>query len=115
MAPTKRKRKHRGTAAGTVEARGRTGRPPTSSEIKKTAAERRQERMERAPTWRGAANRAAIAALVFFAIAMLALGQPPAVAAALAMFAFLLYIPSGYYIDKVIYDRRQRQKQQKQR
>ncbi len=95
MAPTKRKRKHRGTAAGTVEARGRTGRPPTSSEIKKTTAQRRQERMDRPPTWRGAANRAAIAALVFFAIAMLALGQSPATAAALAMFAFLMYIPSG--------------------
>ena len=111
MAQAKRKRKHRGTAAGTVEARGRTGRPPTSSEIKKTAAQRRQERLERPPTWRGAANRAAIAALVFFVIAMLALSQPPSGAAALALFAFLIYIPSGYYIDKFIYDRRQRQKQ----
>ena len=110
MAQTKRKRKHRGTAAGTVEARGRTGRAPKPSEIKQTAAQRRQERLDRPPTWRGAANRAAIAAVVFFAIAMLVLGQPPAGAAALAMFAFLIYIPSGYYIDKFIYERRQRQK-----
>jgi hypothetical protein len=110
MAQTKRKRKHRGTAAGTVEARGRTGRAPKPSEIKQTAAQRRQERLDRPPTWRGAANRAAIAAVVFFAIAMLVLGQAPAGAAALAMFAFLIYIPSGYYIDKFIYERRQRQK-----
>ena len=34
-------------SAGTVEARGRTGRPPTSSEIKKTAAQRRQDRLDR--------------------------------------------------------------------
>ena len=51
MAQTKRKRKHRGTAAGTIEARGRTGRPPTASEVKKTAAQRRQERMDKPPTW----------------------------------------------------------------
>ena len=111
MAQTKRKRKHRGTAAGTVEARGRTGRAPNASEVKKTAAARRQERLDRPPTWRGAANRAAIAAAVFFVIALLALGQPPGGAAALAMFAFLIYIPSGFYIDKLIYERRQRQKQ----
>ena len=110
MAQTKRKRKHRGTAAGTIEARGRTGRAPKSSEIKQTAAQRRQERMDRPPTWRGAANRAAIAAVVFFIIAMLLLGQPPAGAAALAMFAFLMYVPSGYYMDKFLYERRQKQK-----
>jgi membrane associated rhomboid family serine protease len=116
MAQTKRKRKHRGTPAGTIEARGRTGRPPTASEVRKTAAQRRQERIDQPPTWRGAAIRAAIAALVFFAIAMVALGQPPAAAAALALFAFAMYVPSGYYLDKFIYQRRQKQKQrQRQR
>jgi hypothetical protein len=111
MAQTKRKRKHRGTAAGTIEARGRTGRPPAAGEVRKTAAARRQERLDRPPTWRGAVNRAAIAALVFFAIAMLLLGQPPGGAAALAVFAFVMYVPSGYYLDKFIYNRRQKQKQ----
>ena len=111
MAPTKRKRKHRGTPAGTIEARGRTGRPPSSSEVRKTAAARRQERIERPPTWRGAVNRAAIAAVVFAVIAAFALGQPPAGAALLALFAFTLYVPSGYYMDKFIYERRQKQKQ----
>ena len=111
MAQTKRKRKHRGTAAGTVEARGRTGRPPTASEVKQTAAQRRQERLDRPPTWRGAVNRAAIAAVVFFVIALLLLGQPPGGAAALAVFAFAMYVPSGYYLDKFIYNRRQKQKQ----
>ena len=111
MAQTKRKRKHRGTAAGTIEARGRTGRAPKPSEIKQTAAQRRQERMDNPPTWRGAANRAGIAAAVFFVIAMVLLGQPPGGAAALALFAFALYVPSGYYLDKFLYDRRQKQKQ----
>lgn len=111
MAQTKRKRKHRGTAAGTIEARGRTGRAPKSSEIKQSAAQRRQERLDRPPTWRGAASRAAIAAAVFFVIAMLVLDQPPGGALALALFAFALYVPSGYYVDKFLYERRQRQTQ----
>ncbi|HYH58517.1 MAG TPA: hypothetical protein VD790_04805 [Thermoleophilaceae bacterium] len=111
MAQTKRKRKHRGTAAGTVEARGRTGRPPTASEVKKTAAQRRQERMVKPPTWRGAINRAAIAALIFAVVAALLLGQQPAAAVVLALFAFALYVPSGYYMDKLLYERRQKQSQ----
>ena len=111
MAQTKRKRKHRGTPAGTIEARGRTGRPPTAGEVRETAAQRRQERIDKPPTRQGAVNRAGIAALVFFAIAMLLLDQPVGGAAALALFAFAIYVPSGYYLDKFIYDRRQKQKQ----
>lgn len=108
---TKRKRKHRGTPAGTIEARGRTGRPPTTGEVRKTAAARRQERLDRPPTWRGAVNRAAIAAVVFAVIAMFALSQPPAAAVILALMAFAIYVPSGYWMDKFIYERRKRQKQ----
>ena len=111
MAQAKRKRKHRGTAAGTIEARGRTGRAPTASEVRKTSAQRRQERMDMPPTWRGAINRAGIAALIFAVVAALLLGQPVAAAIALALFAFLLYVPSGYFMDKWLYERRQRQKQ----
>jgi anti-sigma-K factor RskA len=110
MSQTKRKRKHRGTPAGTIQARGRTGRRPTSSEVEKTPAQRRQERMDRPPTWRAAVNRAAIAAVVFGVIATLALRQPPAGAAALAVLAFAMYVPSGYYIDKTIHERRKRRR-----
>ena len=43
MAQTKRKRrsKHRGTAAGTIDARGRTGRPPSADEQKQLRVTRR--------------------------------------------------------------------------
>jgi ABC-type multidrug transport system permease subunit len=68
--------------------------------------------MDRPPTWRGAANRAAIAALIFVVIAMVALGQPPLGAAVLGLLAFAMYVPSGYFIDKLIYERRQKQKSQ---
>jgi hypothetical protein len=111
MAQTKRKRKHRGTPAGTIEARGRTGRPPKTGEVKKAAAARRADRLDQPPTWRGAVNRAAIAAIVFAVIAGLVLGQPPASAAVLALLAFGMYVPAGYWMDKFIYERRQKQKQ----
>jgi len=111
MAQTKRKRKHRGTAAGTIEARGRTGRAPKPGEVKQSAAQRRQARLDQAPTWRGAINRAAIASLIFAVIAAVVLGQPIGGAIALAAFAFALYVPSGYYMDKWLYQRRQKQKQ----
>src|SRR4051794_18870896 len=60
VAQTKKRRqtKHRGNAAGMVEARGRTGRKPTDGERKLDAKaegrRRREERMNRPPTWSGA-------------------------------------------------------------
>ena len=79
MAQTKRKRKgkHRGTQAGTIEARGRTGRrPQTQVEAKKVSRDRRAARFDRPPTWRGALNRAAISAAVF-AVAVVVVFQRP--------------------------------------
>jgi hypothetical protein len=48
MAQTKRKRrsKHRGTAAGTIETRGRTSRPLTADERKKQARVEARERRQ---------------------------------------------------------------------
>jgi hypothetical protein len=117
LAQTKRKRrsKHRGTAAGTVEARGRTGRKPTSGEKKgsggrsnQTAAERRAERLNRPPSWRSAINRAAIAAAILVALSILAFKQPIGTSIGFAAFALILYIPMGYYLDRFLYNRRMR-------
>jgi Flp pilus assembly protein TadB len=112
MAQTKKKRrsKHRGNAAGVVEARGRTGRPPSAAERKlsdkELAAQRRRERMLREPTWKGAAQRAALAAIVFGALLVLAFKSPVVQAISLTAFVFLFYIPLGYYTDQFIYRRR---------
>jgi hypothetical protein len=115
MAQTRRKRrsKHRGTAAGTIETRGRTGRKPTSADNKKpksqqTAAERRAERLNRPPSWKSAINRAAIAAVILVALSILAFKQKPATSIAFAGFALLVYIPMGYYLDRFLYNRRMR-------
>jgi hypothetical protein len=70
MAQTKRKRrtKHRGNAAGSIEVRGRTGRKPTDDErktqAKQTAQQRREARLNKPPTWAGAAQRAVFATII---------------------------------------------------
>jgi hypothetical protein len=115
MAQTKKKRrsKHRGNAAGVVEARGRTGRPPSASERKlsqkELAAQARRDRMMREPSWNSAAKRAALAAIVFGALLVLAFGTEIVQAISLTAFVFLFYIPLGYYTDLFIYRRRVKQ------
>jgi hypothetical protein len=106
----RRTRKHRGTPAGTIERAGRTGRPQTREDAKKIARQRRSERLDKPPTWRGSVNRAAIAALVFGVLIVVAFGRPIQAGVALAAFMFLLYIPLGYGTDLAIYRFRQRRK-----
>jgi hypothetical protein len=110
QAKRKRTRKHRGTAAGTIERAGRTGRPRTREEAKKLSRERRQQRFDKPPTWKGAMQRAAIAAAVFGVLVIVLFRREIAVGLALAAFMFVLYIPLGYGTDLMIYRFRQRRK-----
>jgi hypothetical protein len=112
MAQTKRKRrrKHRGTPAGTIDRAGRTGRPQTREDAKQIARQRRQERFDTPPNWRSAINRAAIAAAVFGVLVILAFQRSIAQGVILAGFMFLLYIPLGYMTDTAVYRFRQRRK-----
>ena len=117
MAQTRKKRqtKHRGNAAGIVESRGRTGRKPTDAErapVSKMEERRRraEDRRNTPPTWRGAINRAGIAAIVFVVAVIAFFGQDPATALSVGLLAFAFYIPLGYYVDMAIYRRNQRKK-----
>jgi Flp pilus assembly protein TadB len=113
MAQTKRKRKgkHRGTQAGTIEARGRTGRrPQTQVEARKVARDRRTARFDRPPTWRSALNRAAISAAVFAVAVVVVFQRPVSAAVVLGVVMIALYLPMSYYTDRYLYKRRQRQK-----
>jgi hypothetical protein len=122
MAQTRRKRKHRGTPAGTVEARGRTSKPAGSGskpkakgsaarpQAKMTPAERRDLRLNTPPTWRGAVNRAGFAAAILVIFIGVVQGQW-ATAVIMGAFAMLLYVPLSYYTDRALYSRRQRKKQ----
>lgn len=117
MAQTKKKRrtKHRGTQAGTIEARGRTGRPTSRAQARQQAIQRSQgRRVDRAtapPTWRSAVIRAGIAAGVFFAVLIL-MKQPPVSAVFVSVVMFGLYVPMGFYTDRFLYQRRQRKEAQ---
>jgi hypothetical protein len=107
----RRRRKHRGTQAGTIDRSGRTGRTRTRQDAKEISRRRRAERLDQPPTWRSAVNRAAIAAAVFGVLVVVLFGQPASQGAVLAAFMFLLYIPLGYGTDTAIYRFRQRRKQ----
>ncbi|HEU4701558.1 MAG TPA: hypothetical protein VFS37_03675 [Conexibacter sp.] len=113
MAQTKKKRqtKHRGNAAGQVEARGRTGRRPTAGERKPTARELRAARLDQPPTWRGAFNRALIAAALFLILLVFFFrDQQLGPKLLIAVFMLAVYVPMGYYTDLWIYRRRQARK-----
>jgi hypothetical protein len=118
MAQTKRKRrtKHRGNAAGVVESRGRTGRKPTAAEKggkggdAARAKEKRLDRYDREPTWRGAFWRALVAAMFLVLVAGLVLGATAGQTVAYFTFALLAYTPVSYYTDRWLFRRRQRSK-----
>src|ERR1700737_858086 len=104
MAQTRRKRrtKHRGTAAGTITNRGRTGRPPTAEERKKQArTSAREQRLNKPPTWSSSLKRASLAAALMFAFLLITTKGSNRVASAVvfAIFALALYVPAGYYLE----------------
>jgi Flp pilus assembly protein TadB len=116
MAQTKRKRrsKHRGTAAGTISARGRTGRPPTADEKKakqKLSREAtREARLAAPPTWKSSVNRALLAAGFMFLFLLLSSKGNIVAAVVFAVIAFALYVPSGYYLERFLWQRRMKKK-----
>ncbi len=121
MAPTKKKRqtKHRGDATGRVTTRGRTGRKPTAGERKLSSREaaqaRRTARSDTPPTWRGALNRALIAAGVFLLLLVFFFRhQQLGPKLAIAVFMLAVYVPMGYYTDVYTYRRRQAKKLREQ-
>jgi hypothetical protein len=121
MAQTKKKRrrKHRGTQAGNIERAGRTGRPSgtrpaTKAQARDVARQRRQDRFDKEPTWRGSVNRAAFASVIL-AIFISVVQKDPKAGVVLGVVAMVFYIPMSYYTDRALWRRRQRQKQQRGR
>jgi Flp pilus assembly protein TadB len=121
MAQTKKKRrrKHRGTQAGTIERAGRTGKPtgtrtPTKSEQRYAARQQRANKFDTPPTWRGSLNRAAFASVILAAFVSI-VQKNVAAGVVLGIVAMIFYVPMSYYTDRALYRRRQRQKQQRSR
>jgi hypothetical protein len=115
MAQTRKKRrsKHRGTAAGTIEARGRTGRKLTEEERRASgnSADRRNARLDRVPTWRSAFYRAGFASILLFVFTrVFGTGLGIGASLLLCIIAMVIYVPLGYATDLFVYRRRQKRK-----
>lgn len=110
MAQTKKKRrrKHRGTQGGSVGA-SRT-RPRSRQEARSQARSRNTNRFDRPPTWRSATVRGLVAAVIFVALVLLVFRRPLAESLSFGAFMLLFYIPAGYYMDQVMWRRRERAK-----
>ena len=116
MAQTKRKRrsKHRGNAAGSIEARGRTSRGAKLSPAEQKKADKasaREARLNKPPSWNGAFFKAALMAALLFVFTQIGLfGGDTTISQSLflALFALILYTPLAYATDKFVYSRNQK-------
>jgi len=112
MAQTKKKRrrKHRGTQGGRVDSGGGRGRPRSREEAKARARSGRSggAKVDSPPTWQSAITRGAVAAVIFTALLMLLFKRAPGAALGLGAFMLVFYIPAGYYIDTMLWRRRER-------
>jgi hypothetical protein len=105
----KRRRKHRGTQGGRVDPNRRAGRPRSREEAKARARARRTgPRADAPPTWRSAIVRGVVAAVIFTVLLMLIFGRSVGAALGLGVVMLIFYIPAGYYIDNLMWRRRER-------
>jgi hypothetical protein len=105
MGETKKRRqtKHRGNAAGMVEARGSTGNRPSGAAGNRDA---RGVRVPAEPSWQRAVLKALVPVLILAPFLFLT-QKNTATAGKLFFlaFAFLMYVPMSYYIDRWAYNR----------
>jgi hypothetical protein len=110
----KRRRKHRGTQGGRIDTGNRRkARPRTREEARARAKSKggsKATRFDRPPTWRSATIRAVIAAVLFVALLLVAFKRPVGAALGFGAFMLVFYIPAGYYIDQMMWRRRERAK-----
>lgn len=108
----KRRRKHRGTQGGRVDPNRRAARPRSREEAKARARAARKSRpagrTDAPPTWRSAIVRAVAAAAIFAVLLVLLFGHPLGAALGLGAVMFLFYVPAGYYMDTLLWRRRER-------
>jgi len=106
----KRRRKHRGTQGGRVDPNRRAGRPRNREEAKARARAGRSgsSKVDAPPTWRSSIVRGAVAAVIFTVLLMLIFKRPVGAALALGAFMLVFYIPAGYYIDTMMWRKRER-------
>jgi len=94
--------------------RSRATRPRSRAEARATAEQRRQEKLNRAPSWGTAFQRGGIAAAALFVILALVFKTNVAAAIPLGLLAALLYIPGFYFTDTLLYRARMRRRAREQ-
>jgi hypothetical protein len=106
----KRRRKHRGTQGGRIDASPRRSRPRSREEAKAQARSRRSPgpKQDLPPTWRNSFLRGAFAAVIFFGVLVLLFKKPVGGSLIFAAFMLLFYVPAGYYIDMWMWRKRER-------
>ncbi|HEX2096554.1 MAG TPA: hypothetical protein VHF50_04220 [Solirubrobacterales bacterium] len=108
----KRRRKHRGTQGGRVDPSRRTSRPRSRQEAKARARAARKSRpasrADAPPTWRSAIFRAVVAAAIFTVLLVFLFGRPFGAALGLGALMLVFYVPAGYYMDTLLWRRRER-------
>jgi Flp pilus assembly protein TadB len=106
----KRRKKHKGTQGGRIDTK-RRARPRSRQEAKAQARSRRgggPQRGNAPPTWRSSIVRGVAAAAIFFVLLLLLFQRPVGAALALGAFMLVFYIPAGYYIDQMMWRKRER-------
>jgi hypothetical protein len=104
----RRRRKHRGTQGGRVDTKRRS-RPRSREEAKARArSSKRAPRTDRPPTWSSAINRGLVAAGLFVVLLLVIFRRPVGESIAFGAFMLAFYIPMGYFIDTMIWRRRER-------
>ena len=79
-----------------------------------SAEQRRQERLNRPPTWRSAIQKGGIAAVALFALVVIAFHGTAAAAIPLGLLAAAIYIPAFYMTDSLLYRARMRRRAREQ-
>jgi hypothetical protein len=105
----RRRRKHRGTQGGRIDTK-RRGRPRSRAEAQQRARSRkRTPKADLPPNWRSATVRGFIISVLLIGTLLL-FGRPVPASIAFGVLMLAVYIPMGFWIDRMMWRRRQRGK-----
>jgi hypothetical protein len=106
----KRQRKRRGTQGGRVDPNPRRSRPRSREEAKQQARAKRRPtaKEDLPPTWRNSFIRGLFAAVIFAVLLILIFKKDVGPSLIFGAFMLAFYVPSGYYMDMVLWRRRER-------
>src|SRR5690606_20828851 len=93
-----------------VDSAGSRSRPRSRQEARAQARNRTRSRYDQPPTWRSATIRGVVAAVIFVALVLLIFRRPLVESLSFGAFMLLFYIPAGYFMDQMMWRRRERAK-----